>query len=87
MLCIPAIRFEALEGFATSIVAYTTDVPAFDGSWGKPLLIGPGNIHVAHTNEERVAKRELVESSQIYQRIVRELLAANAKDAGAAAGS
>jgi acetylornithine deacetylase len=87
VLCIPAIRFEALDGFATSIVAYTTDIPAFGDSWGKPLLIGPGNIHVAHTNEERVAKRELAEGAQLYQRIVRQLLAANATDAGAAARS
>ena len=87
VLCIPAVRLEELAGFATSIVAYTTDIPAFEGRWGKPLLIGPGNIHVAHTNQERVAKRELAEGAQIYQRIVRELLAADARDAGAAAGS
>ncbi len=85
ILCIPAIRFEALDGFATSIVAYTTDVPAFANSWGKPLLIGPGNIHVAHTNEERVAKRELADSAEIYQRLVRDLLAASARN-GEAAG-
>lgn len=87
ILCIPAVRLEELSGFATSIVAYTTDIPAFGGSWGKPLLIGPGNIHVAHTNEEHVAKRELEVGAQLYQRLVRELLAANARDAGVAAGS
>ena len=84
ILCIPPIRFEALDGFATSIVAYTTDIPAFAGSWGKPLLIGPGNIHVAHTNEERVAKRELAEGARLYQRIAQELIAASARDAAAA---
>lgn len=87
ILCIPAIRFEALHGFETSIVAYTTDIPAFGGSWGRPLLIGPGNIHVAHTNEERVSKRELAESAQIYQRLVCELLATSAKETGAKAAS
>jgi len=83
VLCIPAMRLEALDGFATSIVAYTTDIPAFGDSWGKPLLIGPGNIHVAHTNEERVPKRELAEGARLYQRITQQLLAASAKDAAA----
>jgi acetylornithine deacetylase len=87
ILCIPAMRFEALDGFATSVVAYTTDVPAFASSWGRPLLIGPGSIHVAHTNEERIAKRDLVEAARLYERMVRDLLAATEKGAGAAARS
>src|ERR1700691_5622934 len=64
VLCIPAIHFEALDGFATSIVAYTTDIPAFANSWGRPFLIGPGSIHVAHTSEERIAKRDLAEAAR-----------------------
>src|SRR5258708_966792 len=48
MLCIPAILMEALPGFETDVVAYTTDIPAFNGAWGRPLLMGPGNINVAH---------------------------------------
>jgi acetylornithine deacetylase len=75
ILCIPAIRFDRLDGFETSIVAYTTDVPAFGDSWGKPYLLGPGNIHVAHTSEERVAKKELLAASAIYQQMVKKLLA------------
>lgn len=74
ILCIPAITFDSLDGFDTSIVAYTTDVPAFGESWGKPFLLGPGNIHVAHTNEERVSKKELLAASEIYQQMVRKLL-------------
>jgi acetylornithine deacetylase len=75
ILCIPAIRFDQLDGFETSIVAYTTDVPAFGDSWGKPYLLGPGNIHVAHTSEERVAKKELLAAVGIYQQMVKKLLA------------
>lgn len=75
VLCIPAIRFDRLDGFETSIVAFTTDVPAFGDSWGKPYLLGPGNIHVAHTNEERVAKKELLAARGIYQQMVKKLLA------------
>jgi acetylornithine deacetylase len=75
ILCIPAVRFEPLAGLETSVVAYTTDVPAFANTWGQPFVLGPGNIHVAHTSEERVLKRELVAASEIYQRMVKQLLA------------
>lgn len=75
VLCIPPIRFDRLDGFETSVVAYTTDVPVFGNSWGKPYLLGPGNIHVAHTSEERVPKKELLAASRIYQEMVKKLLA------------
>jgi acetylornithine deacetylase len=70
---IPAVRLNAVDGIPSTVVAFTTDIPAFNGQWGEPFLIGPGSIHVAHTLEERVAKRELVEAVEIYQRIVRHL--------------
>jgi acetylornithine deacetylase len=70
---IPAVRLDAVEGIDTTVVAFTTDIPAFDGQWGQPLLIGPGTIHVAHTLEERVPKKELTEAVELYQRIVRQL--------------
>ena len=70
---IPALRLGSLEGLETTVVAYTTDIPAFGGKWGEPFLIGPGSIHVAHTLEERVPKSELVKAVEIYQRMVRQL--------------
>jgi len=75
VLAIPALRLKAVDGIATTVVAYTTDIPAFGGAWGEPLLLGPGTIHVAHTSEERVPKRELVESVALYQTLVKRLLA------------
>ncbi len=74
VLCIPAILLESVPGIETTVVAYTTDIPAFGGAWGKPLLIGPGTIHVAHTLEERVPKKELVEAVDIYEHLVTSLL-------------
>jgi acetylornithine deacetylase len=74
VLVIPAVRLGALDGFETTIVSYTTDIPAFNGAWGTPFLLGPGTIHVAHTSEERVPKRQLEEAVQIYQRMVRQLV-------------
>ncbi len=74
VLCIPALHLEAVPGFETSVVAYTTDIPAFNGAWGKPLLFGPGSIHVAHTAEERVPKKELEAAVGHYQNLVRQLI-------------
>jgi len=71
----PALHLEAVPGFETTVVAYTTDIPNFGDAWGKPLLIGPGSIHVAHTAEERIPKRELAEAIEIYTQLVQRLLA------------
>jgi acetylornithine deacetylase len=70
---IPALRLRALPGFPTTVVAFTTDIPAFGGFWGEPFLIGPGSIHVAHTLEEHIPKPQLLEAVEIYQRMVRQL--------------
>jgi acetylornithine deacetylase len=74
-LCTEPIRMEAVDGLQSTVVAFTTDIPNFAGAWGKPLLIGPGSIHVAHTSEERIAKKELQEAVGIYERMVTQLLA------------
>ncbi len=73
VLEIPAVRLGSLPGFATDVMAYTTDIPAFGTSWGQPFLIGPGSIHVAHTLEERVPKRQLREAVELYKDLVRSL--------------
>jgi acetylornithine deacetylase len=69
----PALHLGALEGFETTVVAYTTDIPAFGGAWGRPFLLGPGSIHVAHTAEERIPKKQILDAVQIYQNMVRQL--------------
>lgn len=74
VLLIPAVHLGSLEGFETTVVAYTTDIPAFADAWGKPFLIGPGSIHVAHTTEERIPKNELSDAVGIYRRLVERLI-------------
>ena len=74
VLTIPAVHLEKLPGFKTTVVAYTTDIPAFKGAWGKPFLMGPGSILVAHTKDERIPKKQLLESIDIYASMVRQLL-------------
>jgi acetylornithine deacetylase len=73
VLSVPAVHLGTLSGFETTIVAYTTDIPAFGDAWGQPYLMGPGSIHVAHTSEERIPKSEIMEAIQIYKRMVRQL--------------
>jgi acetylornithine deacetylase len=74
VLEIPALHLVRVPGIPTTVVAYTTDIPAFNGAWGQPLLLGPGTIHVAHTPDERVPKAQVVEAVELYQRIVRQLI-------------
>jgi acetylornithine deacetylase len=70
----PAIHLSGFDGLPTTSVAFATDIPTLGEAWGTPFLIGPGSIHVAHTAEERIAKRELTEAVEIYTRMVRRLL-------------
>jgi acetylornithine deacetylase len=77
ILTIPPIRFATVDGLPTSIVSFATDVPVFGTAWGQPLLFGPGSIHVAHTTEERIAKKELAAAVDTYADMVKKLLAKN----------
>jgi acetylornithine deacetylase len=75
IVCIPAMRFASVDGLPTSVVSFATDIPMFGRTWGEPLLFGPGSIHVAHTSEERISKRELTEAIGTYADMVKKLLA------------
>ncbi|HEX8284047.1 MAG TPA: M20/M25/M40 family metallo-hydrolase [Pyrinomonadaceae bacterium] len=68
------VRMHSVEGFEREVVRFTTDIP-YLSNWGAPLLVGPGSILDAHTDGERVSKRELEESVEIYVRLVKSLLA------------
>ena len=74
---IPALRLATLDDLETTVVSFTTDIPVFGGAWGQPFLLGPGNIHVAHTMEEKVSKRQLIEAVEIYRRMVKRLAASS----------
>ena len=75
VLSIPPIRFQTVDGLPATVVSFTTDVPVFGKSWGEPLLLGPGSIHVAHTENERIAKKELADAVEMYASLVRRLQA------------
>jgi acetylornithine deacetylase len=73
VLDIPAVKMHVVSGFDTAVFPYTTDVPLLT-NWGTPLLIGPGSIHVAHTDEEHLAIDELLEAVDIYDGLGARLL-------------
>ena len=73
VLDVPAARLHTVPGFETAVFPYTTDVPLL-GRWGTPLLVGPGSIHVAHTDEEHVAVDELRAAVGLYERLARHLV-------------
>jgi acetylornithine deacetylase len=76
---IPFVRLRAMEGLPTMTAAFTTDIPALT-NWGQPLLVGPGSIHVAHTEGEYVEKKQLSEAVDLYCEIAERLCASSGKD-------
>ncbi len=72
VLEIPFVRLRTLDGLPTMVAAFTTDIPALT-NWGQPLLIGPGSIHVAHTEGEYIEKKQLSEAVDLYCAIAKKL--------------
>ncbi len=72
VLEIPFVRLRTLDGLPTMVAAFTTDIPALT-NWGQPLLIGPGSIHVAHTEGEYIEKKQLSDAIDLYCAIARKL--------------
>jgi acetylornithine deacetylase len=72
------VKMLAVEGFKQKVVRFTTDIPHLS-NWGTPLLLGAGSILVAHTKDEFVLKKDLVEAVKLYTNLVKKLLAKETK--------
>jgi len=70
---LPFLRLRTVDGLPTMIAAFTTDIPKLT-HWGEPLLIGPGSIHVAHTEGEYIEKQQLHDAIELYRVITTKLL-------------
>ena len=70
---VPPVVLETVPDFTTEIFPYTTDIP-FLSAWGKPLLLGPGSVLVAHTDEEHISISEMVRSVDHYVTLARRLV-------------
>ncbi len=66
------VRLFSVDGFEQCVVRFTTDVP-YLSQWGKPLLLGPGSILDAHTDHERISKRELEQAIELYLKLSKQL--------------
>jgi acetylornithine deacetylase len=73
VLEIPFTKLQTVPGIATIVASFTTDIPALN-RWGRPLLMGPGSIHVAHTEREFISKKQLHEAVETYCSVARQLL-------------
>jgi acetylornithine deacetylase len=73
----PPVKLGVVGGFATSVAAFATDIPALP-NWGTPYLFGPGSIQVAHRDDEFVAIDELRAAVDGYARIAHAVLGAHA---------
>ncbi|MEO5800073.1 MAG: M20/M25/M40 family metallo-hydrolase [Gemmatimonadales bacterium] len=71
---IPILRAPALPGYPATTVAYGSDLPFF-AAWGTGYQLGPGTIHLAHTDHENIAKQELIDAVAQYVEVARTLLA------------
>ncbi len=67
------VKMLAIDGFKQKVVRFTTDIPHL-GNWGRPLLLGPGSILVAHTKDEFVLKKDLETAVGLYVDLVKRLL-------------
>lgn len=73
VLEVPPVRLHTVSGFESAVFAFTTDIPLLS-NWGRPLLLGPGSIVVAHTAEEHVEIAELEASAGAYVTLGKGLL-------------
>lgn len=71
---LPFVQMRRVGSLPTMVAKFTTDIPSLT-NWGEPFLLGPGSIHVAHTPNEKIAKRELLEAVDLYVALTLELVA------------
>jgi len=69
---LPQVLF-IVPGFEETVLPYGSDIPYLK-SFGKPMLIGPGSALDAHTEGEKIEKKQLLDAVEIYKRLARKLL-------------
>ena len=67
------VKMRRVGELPTKVVKFATDIPQLT-NWGEPFLLGPGSIHVAHTPEERISKKELLQCVDLYVDLATDLV-------------
>ena len=73
VLDIPFKKLQTVHGLESMVAKFTTDIPWLS-NWGMPVLLGPGSIHVAHTDREYISKEQLHEAVDLYCSVAKQLL-------------
>jgi len=73
VLVVPPVRLTTVPGFDTAVFSFTTDIPWLD-RWGRPLLLGPGSVTVAHTSDEYCEISELTRAAELYASLASTLI-------------
>jgi acetylornithine deacetylase len=68
------VRMRKVGNLPTMVAKFATDIPTLT-NWGEPFLLGPGSIHVAHTPDEKISKKELLECVDLYVDLATQLTA------------
>jgi len=70
---VPPVMLETVPGFTTQVFPFTTDIPLLS-AWGTPLLLGPGSVLAAHTDNEHVKISEMIKAIDCYVKLAKHLL-------------
>ena len=72
-LDLAVVRMRRVGSLPTMVAKFATDIPSLT-NWGEPFLLGPGSIHVAHTPDEKISKKELLECVDLYVELATSLV-------------
>ena len=72
-LDLSCVRMRRVGNLPTMIAKFATDIPSLT-AWGEPFLLGPGSIHVAHTPNEKISKKELLDCVDLYVDLATDLV-------------
>jgi acetylornithine deacetylase len=67
------VQMRRVGSLPTMVAKFATDIPSLT-AWGEPFLLGPGSIHVAHTPDERISKKELLQCVELYVELAMSLV-------------
>lgn len=71
--------FDLPDGYETGVANFNTDA-SFLKSLGRILLVGPGDIEVAHSSNEHITVEQIALGIDLYERLGAELLDSGAID-------
>ena len=74
VLVVPPVKLTTVSGIDSAVFSFTTDIPWLD-RWGQPLLLGPGSVTLAHTDDEYCEISELLRATDLYTDLARQLIA------------